>query len=268
MFFDNNLRGVNFVARKIVVTSGKGGVGKTTLTANLGAALAERNLRVALLDFDMGLNNLDVAVKVDKNVVFDLIDVVEGRCRLRQALIAVPDFPALYVMPSSHDAKRVISIDAVKKLIAKMEDGFDYVLIDCPAGMETGFRRAVGCADEAIVVCTPHVSSIKDAEKVIEYLQSSNLLAVNAVVNRVRGDLIEDGRMPTVFEIFSKLGVDSLGVLPDDDAINCFSTTEKISLPYEILAENLHEGKRVLYDCTKRYKGVFGKLRRIFKRNA
>ncbi|MCM1043740.1 MAG: septum site-determining protein MinD [Corallococcus sp.] len=255
------------MARKIVVTSGKGGVGKTTVTANLGIALAAKSLRVALLDFDMGLNNLDVAMGVDSKVVFDLVDVVEGRCRLRQALIADDNYPSLYIMPSCHQAKRIISVDAVKKLISKMEDSFDYVLIDCPAGMESGFRRAVNCADEAIVVVTPHLSSVRDASKVTEYLSAGSLLAVNVVVNRVRGDLVARGEMLDAFEIFSLLGQKALGVLPDDDGINCSSLSNSAnSEPYRILAENLHQGQRVMYDCSAKYRGFFGRIRGSIKR--
>lgn len=256
------------MARKIVITSGKGGVGKTTVCANLGIALSQRGLRVALLDFDIGMNNLDVAMKLDNQVVFDLIDVVEGKCRIAQALLQDANYPTLYVMPSCHHAKRIINVDQVKSLICRMQDGFDYLLIDCPAGMETGFRRAVGCADEAIVVTTPHPYSIKDAQKVVEYLNCCNLLQVNVVVNRVRGDLVCSGEALSPSNVFSMLNAKPLGILPEDDFVNCNMEARFGDNPYKLLATNLHEGARNMYDCTSRYRGFLGKLRRNAKRNA
>ena len=256
------------MARKIVLTSGKGGVGKTTVCANLGIALAERGLRVALLDFDIGMNNLDVAMKLDSQVVFDLIDVIEGKCRIRQALLQDATHPTLYVMPSCHHAKRIVSVDQIRQLIYKMQDGFDYLLIDCPAGMETGFRRAISCADEAIVVTTPHPYSVKDASKVIDYLNCCNLLQINVVVNRVRGDLICSGEMLDAYEVFALLNANPLAVLPEDDNVNCYLEAGYGNVAYKMLASNLHDGKRQMYDCTSKYRGFFGKLRRNAKRNA
>ncbi len=255
------------MARKIVVTSGKGGVGKTTVTANLGLALARKSLRVALMDFDMGLNNLDVAMKVDEKIVFDLIDVAEGRCRVKQALIQDVNEPTLFIMPSCHTARRQITVDAVKKIIAKMEDSFDYILIDCPAGIDSGFRRAASCADEALVVVTPHLSSVRDADKIISYLNTLNLLEINIVVNRLRGDLVISGDMLDAFEVFSLLNKNALGVLPEDDDVNCGAAAEGGNAkPYDILADNLHYGTTKMYDCVSRYKGFFGRLKRGIKR--
>ena len=145
------------MARKIVITSGKGGVGKTTVCANLGIALAKMSKRVMLLDLDIGLNNLDVALGIESKVVYDFVDVVEGKCRPMQALVQDETEPTLYTMPTCHLAKRQISVDATKKVISRLSDMFDYILIDCPAGIDGGFRRASACADEAIVVTTPHL---------------------------------------------------------------------------------------------------------------
>lgn len=254
------------MARKIVITSGKGGVGKTTLCANLGIALAQKSLRVALLDFDMGLNNLDVAMNVDQRVVFDLIDVVEGRCRVRQALIQDINEPTLYIMPSCHQAKRIVTVDMAKKVIQRMEDSFDYILIDCPAGIDSGFRRAVSCADEAIVVVTPHLSSVRDADKVVGCLVNSGFTNIYTVVNRLRGDLVSSGEMLTPTEIFALIGQTPLGIVPDDDHINCVTTAVGGRKPYQILADNLHLGSAKMYDCISRYKGLFGFMRRNIKR--
>lgn len=252
------------MARKIVVTSGKGGVGKTTVCANLGYALAKKSLRVLLMDLDIGLNNLDVVMQVEDKVVFDFIDVVENRCRPSQALIQDVNEPTLYVMPNCHLAKRQISADAVKKVVDRVSDTFDYLLIDCPAGIEGGFRRAVACADEAIVVVTPHLSSVRDADKTIAEL--GNSLPINIVVNRVRGDLVASGDMLSAFEIFSILGHNALGVLPENDDVNC-SLRLHGNRAFDVLANNLQTGITEIYDCVAPYKGVFGRLKRKIKRN-
>ena len=252
------------MARKIVVTSGKGGVGKTTVCANLGLALAKMSLRVLLMDLDIGLNNLDVMMHVEDKVVYDFVDVVETRCRPSQALIQDEREPTLYVMPSCHIAKRQINADAVKKVVNRLDDNFDYILIDCPAGIDGGFRRAISCADEAIVVVTPHLSSVRDADKTITQLSD---FPVNIVVNRVRGDLVASGEMLSAFEIFSILGNNPLGILPENDDVNCNLNLHEDRRAFEILADNLQTGAFKVYDCESRYKGLFGKMRRRLKRN-
>ncbi len=253
------------MARKIVVTGGKGGVGKTTVCANLGIALAKQSKRVLLMDLDIGLNNLDVVMQLEDKVVFDFVDVVEGRCRPSQAFIQDRDEPTLYVMPSCHLAKRQISAEQVRKVVTRLEDNFDFILFDCPAGIDSGFRRAVSCADEAIVVVTPHLSSVRDADKTVGELVGN--VIVNVVVNRVRGDLVADGEMLSAFEVFSLLGQTALGVLPEDDDVNCNARSDK-NVPFDILAENLIYGKCKIYDCVTPYKGLFGRIRRKLKRNA
>lgn len=253
------------MARKIVVTSGKGGVGKTTVCANLGIALAKKSLRVLLMDLDIGLNNLDVVMQVEDKVVFDFVDVVENRCRPSQALIQDSREPTLYVLPSCHLAKRQISVDQVKKVVGRLDDNFDYILIDCPAGIESGFRRAIASADEAIVVVTPHLSSVRDADKTIAELASN--LVVNVVVNRVRGDLVASGEMLSAFEIFSLLGNNALGIIPENDDVNCNTRLHENRRAFDVLASNLQSGVCELYDCVKPYKGIFGRLKRRIKRN-
>ena len=253
------------MARKIVITSGKGGAGKTTVCCNLGIALARRSLRVLLVDLDMGLNNLDVTMQMETKVVYDLVDVVENRCRPQQALIQDDTEPTLYVMPSCHNPKRQVGVDAIKKVLSRLNDTFDYILIDCPAGIDVGFRRAVGCADEAIVVVTPHIQGVRDADKTIAQLAQAD---VSVVVNRVRGDLVADGQMLSAFEVFSLLGKTALGVVPEHDQINCNADIYAKNKAFDTLAQNLHCGTFDMYDCVARYKGLWGKLRRRFKKNA
>lgn len=254
------------MARKIVVTSGKGGVGKTTVCANLGIALAKKSLRVLLMDLDIGLNNLDVVMQVEDRVVFDFVDVVENRCRPSQALIQDDNEPTLYVMPSCHLAKRQITADAVKKVVNRLADNFDFILIDCPAGIDGGFRRAISCADEAIVVVTPHLSSVRDADKTIGEIRDT--LGVNVVVNRVRGDLVASGEMLSAFEIFSLLGNNPLGVIPENDDVNCNIRLHHDRRAFDVLATNLQTGTLEIYDCVSKYKGIFGKFKRRMKRNS
>ena len=238
------------MARRIVVTSGKGGVGKTTFTANLGARLAARGLRVCLLDLDLGLNNLDVIMGLENKVMFDIVDVVEGRCRLKQALVQDAFCNSLYLLPSCKNiSKGMISGQNVKLITDRMSRIFDYILIDCPAGIGTGFHRAVSAADEAIVVLT-----------------------VRTVVNRLRGDLVTSGEMMDAFEIFAMLDAEPLGIIPDDDFLSFRLPSDGrgtlSDTAFEIIATNLHEGKDDMYDCVSRYTGFFGNIRRKIKRRA
>ena len=251
------------MARRIVVTSGKGGAGKTTVCANLGIALAHRSQRVLLVDLDLGLNNLDVVMKVEDKIVYDFLDVCENRCRPSQAIIQDEYEPTLYVMPSCHSAKRQITVDMANKVLNKLADSFDYLLIDCPAGIDSGFRRAISCANEAIVVVTPHLSGVRDADKTIAQLRD---MAVYVVVNRVRGDLVVSGEMLSVFEVLSILNRSPLGAIPDSDEINC-NLRDGVFVPFDLLAQNLITGKTEIYDCVSPYKGIFGKIKRKLKRN-
>ena len=246
------------MARKIVLTSGKGGVGKTTVCANLGMALANRSQRVVAVDLDVGLNNLDVALGLDNRVVFDLVDVLENRCRIKQALLKVDNVPTFFVMPSCHQSVRMFTCENVKRIIQRLDEQFDYVLIDCPAGMDAGFIRAVNCADEALVVCTPHLSAVRDADKVVRYLTTLSPFSVGVVVNRVRGDLVAQGNMLSPMEVFALLGQKPLGIVADDDEINCFGQTS--ANPFVILADNLHFGTQKLLDVVTPYKNFWTRL--------
>lgn len=261
------------MARKIVLTSGKGGVGKTTICANLGATLAELGFRVCLIDVDIGLNNLDVVMGIEKRVMFDIIDAIEGRCRAKQALVQDHRIPSLYIMPSAHSySESAVNGEKIKKVISDLDAGFDYILIDCPAGVEAGFHRAVYCADEAIVVVTPHISSVRDADKVLSILSGYDLIHKSVVINRIRGDMVLNGEMLDVPEIVRVLKTSLLGVIPEDDDITALSTVGGLALTsnsaraFSLLAENLHEGTKKIYDCTIKYRGFFGNLRRNLRR--
>lgn len=204
----------------IVITSGKGGVGKTTTTANLGAALAQRGKRVALVDADIGLRNLDVVLGLENRIVYDLVDVVEGFCRLRQALIKDKRFEGLYLLPASQTRdKNAVSPQQMRELVAQLKEEFDFVLIDCPAGIEQGFKNAVAGADAAIVVTTPEVSAVRDADRVIGLLESEEMPSPRLVVNRLRPAMVRRGDMMDVDDILEILAVDLLGIVPEDEQI-------------------------------------------------
>ncbi|HXW51300.1 MAG TPA: septum site-determining protein MinD [Candidatus Acidoferrales bacterium] len=200
-----------------VVTSGKGGVGKTTTTANLGVALARLGKQVALVDADIGLRNLDLVLGLEKRIVYDVVDLAEGRCQPRQALIKDKRVPGLFLMPAAQTKdKESVSEAQMARVIHTLGADFDVVLIDCPAGIEHGFRNAVAGAEEAIVVTMPEVSAIRDADRVIGMLGTRR---ARLVVNRVRPEMVRSGDMLSVDDVSEILGREVLGVVPDDEEI-------------------------------------------------
>ena len=207
-------------ARVIVITSGKGGVGKTTTTANIGAALADKGHKVLLIDTDIGLRNLDVVMGLENRIVYDLIDVIEGRCRVSQALIKDKRCPNLVLLPAAQIRdKNDVNTDQMKELIFSLKESFDYILIDCPAGIEQGFKNAIAAADEAIVVTTPEVSATRDADRIIGLLEAAGIKSPRIVVNRLRIDMVKEKNMLSVEDILDILAVKLLGVVPDDETV-------------------------------------------------
>ena len=261
------------MARKIVLTSGKGGVGKTTITANLGVNLAKLGFRVVLFDVDIGLNNLDVVMGVENQVVFDITDVIMGKCRARQALVQDRNISSLYVMPSSHAYNRTkILGEHIKNVVDMLDGSFDYILIDCPAGVEAGFHRAVFSANEAIIVVTPHLSSIRDADKVLGLLREYDIQNKGLVINRMRGDLLLNGDLMNIESIVRALNLPLLGVIPEDDAISSACSvggqlnSVESARSFTLLSENIHNGSKKIFDCTYKYRGLFGYLKRNIKK--
>ena len=204
--------------RTIVITSGKGGVGKTTATANIGTALAMRGLSVVVIDTDIGLRNLDVIMGLENRIVYDLVNVVEGNCRLRQAMIQDKHRLELYLIPAAQTREKdAIQPSQLKALCAELEDEFDYVLIDCPAGIEQGFKNAVAAAGEAVIVTTPEVSAIRDADRVIGLLEASGLHRPKLIINRINADMVKRGDMMGQKDVESLLAVEVIGLVPADE---------------------------------------------------
>lgn len=241
------------MGRAIVVTSGKGGVGKTTTSANIGTTLALAGKKVCLVDGDIGLRNLDVMMGLENRVVFDLVDVIEERCQLKQALIKDKRFDErLFLLPASQTKdKSAVTPEVFATMVAQLKDDFDYVIIDCPAGIEQGFRNAVAGADEAIVVTTPENTAVRDADRVVGLLEKESLSSRKLIVNRLRQQMVESGEMLAVDEIVQVLAIDLLGVVPDDEQVIIRSNRgEPIAMDTDSPAARAYRniGRRLLGD--------------------
>ncbi|WP_181349716.1 septum site-determining protein MinD [Thalassobacillus sp. CUG 92003] len=204
----------------IVITSGKGGVGKTTTSANLGTALALQDKKVCLIDTDIGLRNLDVIMGLENRIIYDIIDVIQERCKTQQALIKDKRFDCLHLLPAAQTSdKSDLTTDGMERIVDELKQDFDYIIIDCPAGIEQGFKNAVFGADQAIVVTTPEKSSVRDADRIIGLLEQENIEAPKLVINRIRNHMMQNGDMLDVDEIVSILSIDLLGIVIDDEAV-------------------------------------------------
>ncbi len=257
----------------IVITSGKGGVGKTTTTANIGAGLATLGKKVVVIDTDLGLRNLDVVMGLENRIVYNLVDVIEGNCRMKQALIKDKRYENLYLLPSAQTKdKTAVSPEQVRKLTEELAEDFDYVLLDCPAGIEQGFQNAIAGATRAIVVTTPEVSAIRDADRIIGLLQKSGMKKLDLVINRIRMDMVKRGDMMSIDDVTEILAIDLLGAIPDDEQVVVATNQGET-----VIEMNALSGKAYLNIC-KRLIGeevpflnldvktsLFGKLSKIFK---
>lgn len=215
------------MARKIVVTSGKGGVGKTTVCCNLAVQLAKRGFRVIVCDLDFGLNNADVVLGTENLASYDLLDAVEGRCRPRQALVQHPRYPTLYALSSNRFSQRYVSPQAVRLILEAVSPQYDFILIDSPAGIDEGFHRAASCAEEAILVTSPHISALRDADKVAGILKSYRFVGVGLVVNLIRKDLARRGDIMSPDEIAAALRLPLLAAVPEEDKLFLDNLSER-----------------------------------------
>lgn len=258
----------------IVITSGKGGVGKTTTTANVGTGLAMLGKKVVLIDTDIGLRNLDVIMGLENRIVYTLVDVVENNCRIKQALIRDKRYQNLYLLPSAQTKdKTAVTPEQMKKLADELRDEFDYILMDCPAGIEQGFKNAIAGADRALVVTTPEVSAVRDADRIIGLLEANEIKQTHLIVNRLRIDMVKSGDMMSSDDVVEILAVGLIGVVPDDEQIvvsanngeplvgsDCPSGKAYMNICKRVL------GEEVDFIDFESSNGVFKKLLSLFKK--
>ena len=204
----------------IVITSGKGGVGKTTSSANIGTGLAKLNKKVVLIDTDIGLRNLDVVLGLENRIVYNLVDVIEGNCKIKQALIRDKRYENLFLLPAAQTKdKTSVTPEQMKKLTDELKQDYDYIILDCPAGIEQGFKNAIAGADRALVVTTPEVSAVRDADRIIGLLEANEIKKTHLIVNRLRPDMVKRGDMMSSDDVIDILAIELIGQVPDDESI-------------------------------------------------
>ncbi|MDB9495489.1 septum site-determining protein MinD [Spirulina major CS-329] len=264
------------MTRIIVVTSGKGGVGKTTTTANLGTALAKRGHKVVLVDADFGLRNLDLLLGLENRVVYTAVEAIAGECRLEQALVKDKRQPSLALLPAAQNRnKESVTPEQMKKLVMALQKAFDYIVVDCPAGIELGFRNAISAANEAIIVTTPEVTAVRDADRVIGLLEANDIRAIRLIVNRIRPAMVEMQDMMSVEDVLEILAVPLLGIIPDDERIITASNrgepialNQDRSLPaiaFNNIARRLDGEEVPFLDLMAAHNNLFNRIRRFFR---
>lgn len=260
----------------IVITSGKGGVGKTTTSANLGTALALQGKKVCLIDTDIGLRNLDVVLGLENRIIYDLVDVVEGRCKPHQALVRDKRFEdKLFLLPAAQTSdKTAVSPEQMKQLVDEMKQEYDYIIIDCPAGIEQGYRNAVAGADKAIVVTTPEISAVRDADRIIGLLEKQdNIEAPKLIINRIRPQMMKDGDVLDIDEITQHLSIDLIGIVQDDTEVIksanqgepiALNPNSKAAIAYRNVARRILGESVPLQSLDETKTGVLAKLKKLF----
>jgi septum site-determining protein MinD len=264
------------VGEAIVITSGKGGVGKTTTSANLGTSLAILGKRVCLIDTDIGLRNLDVIMGLENRIIYDLVDVVDGRCKIHQALVKDKRFDdLLYLLPAAQTSdKSAVNPDQMKKLVEELKQDYDYIIIDCPAGIEQGFKNAIAGADRAIVVTTPETSAVRDADRIIGLLEKEeNIDQPKLIINRIRSHMLKNGEMLDIDEITTHLSIDLIGIVADDDQVIMASNqgepialnpNNRASIAYRNIARRILGESVPLKPLEDEPKGFVAKIKALF----
>jgi septum site-determining protein MinD len=262
------------VGEAIVVTSGKGGVGKTTTSANIGTALAINGKKVCLVDGDIGLRNLDVMMGLENRIIYDLVDVIDGQCKLQQALIKDKRFEHLFLLPAKQTKdKSAINAEQMENLIKELKQDFDYVIIDCPAGIEQGFKNAVAGADHAVVVTIPEPTAVRDADRVIGLLEKEKTGSPKLIINRIRYGMMKQGDMLDVDDVIQQLGIEILGVVPDDERVIKASKEgepivmnheSRAALAYRNIARRVLGEQVPLLSLEEKEGGFMNKVKKLF----
>lgn len=265
------------MSRIIVVTSGKGGVGKTTTTANLSMTLARRGRKVAVVDADFGLRNLDLLLGLENRVVYTAVDVLSGQCRLEQALVKDKRQPNLVLLPAAQNrTKDAVNPDQMKQLVLALAQTYEYVFVDCPAGIEMGFQNAIAAAKEAIIVTTPEIAAVRDADRVVGLLEANNIKKIQLVVNRIRPAMVQANDMMSVEDVQEILAIPLIGVVPDDERVIVSTNkgeplvlSETPSLAgsaFDNIARRLEGEKVEFLDLTVNNDGFLTKLRKVLNK--
>lgn len=260
----------------IVITSGKGGVGKTTTSANIGTALALQGKKVCLVDTDIGLRNLDVVMGLENRIIYDLVDVVEKRCKIHQALVKDTRFDGLlYLLPAAQTVdKSAVTAEQMQELIEELKQDYEFIIIDCPAGIEQGFKNAIAGADQAIVVVTPEVSAVRDADRIIGLLEKEkHMEPPRLIVNRIRNHMMKSGDMLDLDEITQHLSIELVGIVADDEEVIkasnhgepiALNPNSKASIAYRNIARRILGESIPLQPLEETNKGMFSKLKKFF----
>ncbi|MBD1870334.1 septum site-determining protein MinD [Oculatella sp. FACHB-28] len=267
------------MSRIIVITSGKGGVGKTTCTANLGMALAQRGHKVAVVDADFGLRNLDLLLGLENRIVYTAVEVIAGECRLDQALVKDKRQPNLALLPAAQNrTKDAVNPDQMKQLVTSLTATYKYILVDSPAGIEMGFQNATAAAKEAIIVTTPEIAAVRDADRVIGLLEANDIKKVHLIVNRLRPAMVQEDMMMSVKDVQEILAVPLLGVIPDDERVIVSTNrgeplvlSQNISmagLAFSNIARRLEGEKVPFLDLMAAHDDLFSRIRRLFRNSS
>jgi len=261
-------------AKVVTITSGKGGVGKTTTTANIGVALARLGKKTVVIDADIGLRNLDVVMGLENRIVYDLVDVVEGRCRLRQAMIKHKQFPDLYLIPAAQTRdKTAISPADMIHITDKLRNDFDFIIIDSPAGIERGFRNAVAPADEILIVTNPEVSAVRDADRIIGLIEVDNKGPAHLILNRLNINMVHKGEMLSADDVTDILGLKVIGIVPEDEHVIPASNSgvpvtlnenSQAGVAFRNIARRLSGETVPLMELTPQTDGFFQRLAKLF----